>query len=260
MNRVNRLMTLLVFFGVVLHAATPCFAQSRTLELRQNGFFDGGDLKLDLYYTPETNGQTNPGIRTTVVNAFVLFDVTKFNASFSTTIDNPTAQQGPTTTQRNALAPTHQQISVLEVGEYRTLSSFNTSVDILGANPTGYSTTLALFDGDYTIPNGDPNAAVVGLKFPAAGFKLGTYTFSPTRGDVYTTDTVIGFADALITSGQTLNSEEMARVEVNPASQSPLTVRGIYRFATPAPSSLAILLLGLCLPLAFSRRMVRDSR
>lgn len=256
-------LTLTALFGL----ATVSQAAS-VLELRGTGPAqplnptNAPEFTLDLYYTPD-----RAGIRTTIISTYLLFDDTKFDVTFATSITltpGPANATGrPTVAQRNALAPTRNLITALTVGGARELSSFNSPVDILGSNPTGLVTTNALFDGDYNRPSSDPLAAVPGLIFPTGGFLIGRYSFSA-KSDVNGNyagsygDTVIGFADSLVSGGQTLNGEEKSRVEISPTPNPALTfgANGVRRFAVvPAPSSVAVMALGGLMPLiAIARR------
>jgi hypothetical protein len=259
--------------GALFGAAQPSLAQNR-LELRVSTNPTVGPppvgvilpdaaptLSLDLFYIPQDNGQVTPPIRTSTFQSFVLFDKTKFSGvEFDTTIDNQAGVNvdgRPTAAQRNALAPTNRTISSINVQGTRTLNSFNSPVDNLGANPDGFLNVINLFDGSASSPS-----AVAGLAFPPGGFKLGTYTFTFATDDntgLYsgtTGNTVIGFADLLTISGQTLSSQERAVVGSNQDPQPSLQLDGVYRFAVvPAPSSVAVFALGGLMPLvAIARR------
>jgi len=257
-------LTLTALFGL----ANTSFAQSNALRLIDaagalgSGEFDveTGGFRLNLFYDPAVTGQVggstpNTGIRTTVVNSFLLFDDTKFTVTYTSLIAAAAIDGGPTDGQRNALAPTRNTISVLALGGLDELDSFDTPVDILGANPSGFINTLSLFDGDYTIPSTSANAAIPGLKFTAAGFLLGRYTFVPKSTTTYG-DTVIGFAENLVNDPNALRGQEKANVVEAPNINRALTLSGVHRFAVvPAPSSVAVMALGGLVPLiALARR------
>ncbi len=216
-------------------------------------------FSLDLFYVPQNNGQITPPIRTSTFQSFLLYDRNKYDdVSFNLTLDKTVANGGPSTANKNALAPTNKSISSIAVAGVRTLNSFNTSVDVLGANPDGFLNVQNLFDGSASSPS-----AVAGLAFPAAGFKLGTYTFTfktdPNTGIGYAGNygtTVVGFADNLIGAGQTLSNQEKTVVGSNQSPAPTLSTTGVFRFAVvPAPSSVAVMAMGGLMPLvAFARR------
>lgn len=213
-------------------------------------------FNLDLFYIPDANQQGTAN-RTSTVQTYVLYDVNKFgDVIFTPTLNAAAAAGGPSTAQKNLLAPTNKTISVVPVSGPRQLSSFNTPVDILGSNPTGNLSTLVLLDGSIQ------GANTAGLQFPAGGFRLGTYTFTfktNTDGDAYAGNfgnTVIGIAENLIGAGQTLSDTEKTTVALGTGARVPVTTSGVYRFnVVPAPSSVAIMAMGGLMPLvAIARR------